>query len=59
MRALIEKFYNKIFADAESREEVPYANKKFMFWFSIGSFAIVLFFIIKDVITNIQNINTH
>ncbi|MBK6263419.1 hypothetical protein JKA74_00115 [Marivirga sp. S37H4] len=56
MRAIIEKFYDKLFADKEDSEEVPYANKKFMFWFSLISFAIVLFFIIKDVVRNIQNI---
>ncbi len=56
MRPIIEKFYGWIFSDKESEEEVPFANKKFMFWFSIISFAIVLFFIIRDVVKNIQNI---
>ncbi len=56
MRPIIEKFYNALFADKETEEEVPYANKKFMFWFSIISFSVVLFFIIKDVVKNIQNI---
>jgi len=57
MRQLIEKFYEKIFADPDENEKVPYANKKFMFWFSIISFAVVLFFIIKDVVKNIQNVS--
>ncbi|MGM0580440.1 MAG: hypothetical protein ACQETL_07160 [Bacteroidota bacterium] len=56
MRKTIEKFYGWLFADKEREEEVPYANKRFMFWFSIISFAIVLFFIIKDVVKNIQNV---
>jgi len=57
MKGLIEKFYDKIFADPERGEEVPYANKKFMFWFSIVSFTIVLFFIVKDIVQNIQRVN--
>jgi len=56
MRKTIEKFYGWLFADKENDEEVPYANKRFMFWFSIISFAVVLFFIIKDVVKNIQNV---
>ncbi len=56
MRKTIEKFYDWLFADKETEEEVPFANKRFMFWFSIVSFAIVLFFILKDVVTNIQNV---
>lgn len=56
MKAVIEKFYDRLFADKENPEEVPYANKRFMFWFSLASFAIVLFFIIKDVVKNIQSI---
>lgn len=56
MRKTIEKFYNWLFADKKSEEDVPYANKRFMFWFSIISFAIVLFFIVKDVVKNIQNV---
>lgn len=56
MRKTIEKFYDWLFAEKESGEEVPYANKRFMFWFSIISFAVVLFFIIKDVVKNIQNV---
>ncbi|WKK77798.2 hypothetical protein QYS49_12325 [Marivirga salinae] len=56
MRKTIEKFYGWLFADKENDEEVPYANKRFMFWFSIISFAIVLFFIVKDVVKNIQNV---
>ena len=56
MRNIIEKFYDSLFGEKANPEEVPYANKKFMFWFSLASFAIVLFFIIKDVIKNIQSI---
>lgn len=56
MRKTVEKFYGWLFADKESDEAVPYANKRFMFWFSIISFAIVLFFIIKDVVKNIQTV---
>ena len=56
MRPLTEKFYHCLFADTENSEEIPYSNKKFMFWFSLISFSVVLFFIIKDVVKNIQNI---
>tara|TARA_R100000152_G_C6754661_1_gene178370 strand:+ start:1084 stop:1260 length:177 start_codon:yes stop_codon:yes gene_type:complete len=56
MRKTIEKFYGWLFADKENDGEVPYANKRFMFWFSIISFAVVLFFIIKDVVKNIQTV---
>ena len=57
MKRLVEKFYNKLFSDADQTEEVPYANKQFIFWFSLFSFGIVLFFIIKDIIKNIEKIN--
>lgn len=53
MKRIIEKFYDSIFLDKTSEEEVPYANKRFMFWFSVISFSIVLFFIIKDIVQNI------
>ncbi|WKV10690.1 hypothetical protein [Marivirga harenae] len=56
MRKTIEKFYDWLFANKENDEVVPFANKRFMFWFSIISFAVVLFFIIKDVVRNIQNV---
>ena len=56
MKQIIEKFYQKLFMDENSEEEVPFSNKRFMFWFSIISFAVVLFFIVKDVLKNIQNI---
>jgi hypothetical protein len=55
MRSIIERFYDWIFSDPERKEEVPYANKRFMFWFSIVSFSVVLFFIILDIVKNIQN----
>ena len=57
MKQLIEKFYNKLFSDTDQTEEVPYANKRFVFWFAIVSFSIVLAFIIKDIIKNIEKIN--
>lgn len=57
MKRLIEKYYNKLFRDADQTEEVPYGNKQFFFWFSLISFGIVLFFIIKDIIKNIEKIN--
>lgn len=57
MRKVIEKFYDGIFLDKENPSEVPYANKKFMFWFSVISFSIVLFFIIKDIVHNIQSMS--
>lgn len=54
MKAFIEKFYDKIFADEEREEEVPYANKKFMFYFTIILSTIVLVLIVKDIVENIQ-----
>jgi hypothetical protein len=56
MKKVIEKFYDALFLDKEKADEVPYANKKFMFWFSVISFSVVLFFIMKDILQNIAEI---
>ncbi|MFQ3212980.1 MAG: hypothetical protein ACJAT1_002189 [Marivirga sp.] len=56
MKTVIEKFYNALFLGEEKADEVPYANKKFMFWFSVISFSVVLFFIIKDILQNIAQV---
>lgn len=55
MKKVIVKFYDKIFLDEDAKsEEVPYGNKLFMFWFSMISFMVVMFFIAKEVVKNIQ-----
>lgn len=53
LKKWIEKLYAALYQQ-DPEEEVPYANKKVMFWVTIGGFAIVLFFIIRDVVHNIQ-----
>ncbi|MDN4164335.1 hypothetical protein QWY31_02415 [Cytophagales bacterium LB-30] len=60
LQGIIEKFYAKVFEDPETKdtEPVPYANKRFMFWFSLVLFAVVLALIIKDIIHNIQSQQT-
>jgi hypothetical protein len=60
MKKLIEKFYSLIFEDKEEepKEEVPYANKVFMFYFSIIVSLVVLILIIGDIIKNIEKINS-
>ena len=60
MKKLIEKFYSLIFEDKEDteKEEVPYANKVFMFYFSLIVSIVVLILIIGDIVKNIQKINT-
>jgi hypothetical protein len=57
MQKIIEKFYAILFENKESKESVPYANKAFMFYFSIVSFSVVLYFIIKDILNNILEAN--
>lgn len=53
LKKWIEKLYSALYQQ-DSEEQVPYANKKVMFWVTIGGFAIVLFFILRDVMHNIQ-----
>lgn len=54
MRKVIEKFYDWLFLDEKTnKEDIPYGNKAFMFWFSIVAFATVIFFIARDVLGNI------
>jgi hypothetical protein len=55
LKSAIIKFYDAIFLDDKHKsEEIPYGNKVFMFWFSLASFSIVGFFIVKEVLKNIQ-----
>ncbi|HYG37821.1 MAG TPA: hypothetical protein VD908_04345 [Cytophagales bacterium] len=59
MKRIIEKFYGFIFAEKDDKEatEVPYANKVFMFYFTIIVTAVVLFLIIADIVKNIEKIS--
>jgi hypothetical protein len=58
MKKIITKFYSLIFEDKENQEEeVPYANKVFMFYFSIIVSLVVIILIVNDIIKNIQKIN--
>ena len=58
MKKIITKFYSLIFEDKENQEEeVPYANKVFMFYFSIIVSLIVIILIVNDIVKNIQKIN--
>lgn len=54
MKKIIEKFYDKIFADEEEKEVVPYANKVFMFYFSIVIASVIVVLITLDIIKNIK-----
>lgn len=53
MQRLIEKFYALLFLDETSQEEVPYANKAFMFYFSFITTLVVVFLIVKDILKNV------
>ena len=55
-RSQIEKFYSLIFSDDENSESVPYANKVFMFYFSITAFAIVVLLIAIDIAENVSGV---
>lgn len=59
MKRIIERFYALIFEDKENpnSEPTPYANKAFMFYFSLIITMIVLFLIISDIIKNIQKMS--
>lgn len=54
MRTTIEKFYHSFFAEAEQDQAVPFANKAFMFYFSIITFLLATIFISLDIAKNIQ-----
>lgn len=58
LKNTIEKFYAFLFADENQGEEVPYANKAFMFYFSITVFIIIAVLIGLDIAENIkENLN--
>ena len=54
LRSTIEKFYNFLFLDEDQEEEVPFANKAFMFYFSIIVFLVVVVLIGLDIAENIS-----
>ncbi|MDN5199762.1 hypothetical protein QQ008_00270 [Fulvivirgaceae bacterium BMA10] len=53
IRRLIEGFYDKVFSSSKE-EEVPYANKVFMFIFSIATFTFIIFIAVKDILKNLD-----
>lgn len=53
-KSLVEKFYALIFADEGDEKQVPYANKVFMFWFSLIAFLVVAVLIGLDIAENIS-----
>lgn len=55
-RTQVEKFYSLIFSDDEQEEKIPYANKAFMFYFSIITFVIAAILIGKDIADNINGV---
>ena len=54
LRSTIEKFYDFVFSDEDQKEEVPYTNKAFMFYFSIAAFIVVAVLIGLDIAENIS-----
>ncbi len=59
MKRVIEKFYGWIFEDKDQpdAEPVPYANKVFMFYFTIIVSAVALFLVVQDILKNIEKMN--
>jgi len=58
LKNAIEKFYNLLFLDENQEHEVPYANKAFMFYFSLILFMIIVVLIGLDIAENIrENLN--
>lgn len=54
MKRFIVKYYDFIFRDEDQKEQVPYANKLFMFIFSLTVFIIIIILIILDILENIS-----
>lgn len=54
LRNTIEKFYAFLFMDEDQKEDVPFANKAFMFYFSTIAFIVVIILIGLDIAENIR-----
>lgn len=59
MKKIIEWYYDKIFADKESNEEVPYLNKLWIFIISVILGSVTLILITLDIIKNIKSTGTN
>lgn len=56
MKKWVIKYYDVVFGEDETKEEVPYGNKLFMFIFSAVVFVAVIIFIVLDIMENISQL---
>lgn len=54
MKKVVIKYYDFLFGDEEKDEEVPYANKLFMFIFSNVLLLVVITLIVLDIMENVS-----
>ncbi|MEM7549748.1 MAG: hypothetical protein AAF363_08740 [Bacteroidota bacterium] len=54
MDKFINKFYDLIFSDPDDDQEIPVANKRFIFYFTCVISTVVLITIIFDIVKNIN-----
>lgn len=56
MNNLIEKFYTLLFSEDQKTDDVPYAHKLLIFRITLLISVIVLFFMIRFIVKNMENI---